>query len=49
MANKKFILELDPKLREHISAYAKERGVTLAKVVRESLKKATKFKEEPIV
>lgn len=42
-------VEIDPELREHLDKQAIKRGVTLSRLVRAAIKKATKYKEKDIL
>lgn len=42
-------LEIEPELKQHLDNQANKKGVTVSRLVRAAIKKATKFKERAIV
>jgi len=42
-------VEIEPELKQHLDIQANKKGVTVSRLVRASIKKATKFKERAIV
>lgn len=41
-------VEIEPELREHLDKQAKNKKVTVSRLVRAAIKKATKFKEREL-
>lgn len=42
-------VEIDPELKEHLDKQAVKKGVTVSRLVRAAIKKATKYKERDLV
>ena len=42
-------VEIDPELKEHLDKQAVKKGVTVSRLVRAAIKKATKYKERELV
>ena len=42
-------VEIEPELKKHLDNQADRKGVTVSRLVRAAIKKATKFKEKELV